>query len=127
MRPSITAGGLRPLVKAGFRVPIHATAGTLDLAEIVLRDAAKLQEEAENRWRRKHPDEAAVHDAELAREETALAAPEERREQPAEAAVRDAGRASEESALEDTEMPAKLRSAPAEGMTMTRAALYSIA
>ncbi len=93
-------GRIPALVKAGFGGPIHATAGTLDLAEIVLRDAAKLQEEAENRWRRKHPDEAAVHDAELA---------------------------SEEAAVEDAQMPAKLRAAPAEGMTMTRAALYSMA
>jgi len=94
-------GRVPALVKAGFRGPIHATAGTVDLTEIVLRDAAKLQEEAENRWRRKHPDEAAAHDAELASEE---------------AAVED-----------DAQMPAKLRSAPAEGMTMTRTALYSIA
>ena len=93
-------GRLPALVKAGFRGPIHATAGTLDLAEIVLRDAAKLQEEAENRWRRKHPDEAAAHDAELASEEASVE--------------------------NDAEMPSKLRSAPAEGMTMTRAALYSI-
>jgi metallo-beta-lactamase family protein len=94
-------GRVPALVKAGFRGPIHGTAGTTDLTEIVLRDAAKLQEEAENRWRRKHPDEAAARDAELASEE---------------AAVED-----------DAQMPAKLRSAPAEGMTMTRAALYSMA
>ncbi|HTI29750.1 MAG TPA: MBL fold metallo-hydrolase RNA specificity domain-containing protein [Methylomirabilota bacterium] len=93
-------GRVPALVKAGFRGPIRATGGTLDLTEIVLRDAAKLQQEAENRWRRKHPDEAAAHDADLASEE---------------AAVED-----------DAQMPAKLRSAPAEGMTMTRAALYSI-
>ena len=94
-------GRIPALVKAGFGGPIHATAGTVDLAEIVLRDAAKLQEEAESRWRRKHPDEAAAHDAELV---------------------------SEEAALEDTaEMPAKLRAAAPEGRTMTRAALYSTA
>ena len=38
----------------------------------MLRDAAKLQYEAENRWRKKHPDEAAAHDAELASEEAAV-------------------------------------------------------
>jgi metallo-beta-lactamase family protein len=65
-------GRIPALVKAGFRGPIHATGGTVDLTEIVLRDAAKLQEEAESRWRRKHPDEAAARDAELASEEAAV-------------------------------------------------------
>ena len=36
-------GRIPALVKAGFKGPIRATAGTLDLTEIVLRDAAKLQ------------------------------------------------------------------------------------
>ena len=45
-------GRVPALVRAGFRGPIFATAGTTDLAEIVLRDSAKLQEEAEARWRR---------------------------------------------------------------------------
>jgi metallo-beta-lactamase family protein len=94
-------GRIPALVKEGYRGPIHATSGTVDLTEIVLRDAAKLQEEAESRWRRHHPDEAAAHDAELA---------------------------SEDAAMENTpEMPAKLRAAPPEGTTMTRAALYSTA
>jgi metallo-beta-lactamase family protein len=93
-------GRIPALVKAGFRGPIHATAGTVDLAEIVLRDAAKLQEEAEARWRRRHPDQAAAADAE----------------------------ASEEAAMETgVPMPDRLRSAAPEGMTMTRAALYSMA
>ncbi len=52
-------GRIPALVKAGFRGPIHATGGTLDLAEIVLRDSAKLQEEAEQRWLRRHPEAAA--------------------------------------------------------------------
>jgi metallo-beta-lactamase family protein len=94
-------GRIPALVKAGYRGPIYATGGTVDLTEIVLRDAAKLQEEAENRWRKKHPDDAAAHDAELAGEEAAVE--------------------------NDAQMPAKLRAAPAEGTTMTRAALYSMA
>ncbi len=94
-------GRIPALVKAGFRGPIFATSGTADLTEIVLRDAAKLQEEAESRWRRKHPDQAAAHDAELAGEVAAVE--------------------------NNAEMPATLRAAPAEGTTMTRFALYSMA
>jgi metallo-beta-lactamase family protein len=94
-------GRIPAVVKAGFRGPIHTTAGTADLTEIVLRDAAKLQLEAETRWLKKHPDEAAAHDAELA---------------------------SEDAAVENTpDMPAKLRGTAPEGMTMTRTALYSMA
>jgi metallo-beta-lactamase family protein len=93
-------GRIPALVKAGFHGPIRATAGTLDLAEIVLRDAAKLQQEAENRWRRKHPDEAAAHDAELESEEAAVEA--------------------------GPRMPERLREARPEGMTMHRAALYTM-
>jgi metallo-beta-lactamase family protein len=56
--------GLLPrLVKAGYRGPIHATAGTVELASLVLRDSGKLQQEAAKdraRWRRRHPDEAAA-------------------------------------------------------------------
>jgi len=94
-------GRIPALVKAGFRGPIHTTAGTADLTEIVLRDAAKLQFEAESRWRKKHPEDAAAHDADLASEEAAVE--------------------------NNAEMPARLRAAPAEGMTMTRTALYSMA
>ena len=53
-------GRIPALVKAGYTGPIHATPGTLDLTEIVLRDSAKLQEEAENRWLRRHPEAAAT-------------------------------------------------------------------
>ncbi|MGZ6256752.1 MAG: MBL fold metallo-hydrolase RNA specificity domain-containing protein [Candidatus Limnocylindria bacterium] len=89
-------GRIPALVKAGFGGPIHATPGTLDLADIVLRDSAKLQEEAENRWRRRHPE----------------AAPAEGDEEGA--------------ALEHDEgdMPARIRTATPEAATMTRAALY---
>jgi metallo-beta-lactamase family protein len=46
------------LVKAGFAGPIHATRATVDLADIVLRDSAKLQVEFAERWNRHHADEA---------------------------------------------------------------------
>ena len=46
------------LVRAGFRGPIHATRATTDLAEIVLRDSAKLQVEFAERWNRRHAGEA---------------------------------------------------------------------
>ena len=94
-------GRLPALVKAGHTGPIYATDGTVDLAEIVLRDAAKLQEEAEARWRRRHPDQAAAHDAELDDEEAAVES--------------------------DEGMPARLREATPEGSTTHRAALYSMA
>lgn len=55
--------GLIPHVVArGFRAPIFATAGTVELARLVLLDSAKLQEEAarrDARFGRKHPDRAA--------------------------------------------------------------------
>ena len=91
-------GRIPSLVKAGFSGPIHATPGTLDLTEIVLRDAAKLQEEAEARWRRHHPEAAEAADG--ADEETAV-------EQ------------------DDPGMPTRLRKADPEAMTMSRAALYN--
>ncbi len=62
-------GRIPALVRAGYRGPIHATGGTLDIGEIVLRDSAKLQEEAENRWRRRHPvEDAATEEADEAAE-----------------------------------------------------------
>jgi metallo-beta-lactamase family protein len=91
-------GRLPALVKAGFHGPIFATAGTADLAGIVLRDAAKLQEEAEARWRKRHPDQAAAYDAELQDEEAMIEAGEK--------------------------MPDHLRAAEPTGATETRAALY---
>jgi metallo-beta-lactamase family protein len=51
-------GRLPALVKAGFRGPIHGTHATADLAEIVLRDSAKLQVEFTNRWNRRHARDA---------------------------------------------------------------------
>ncbi|HVM24985.1 MAG TPA: MBL fold metallo-hydrolase RNA specificity domain-containing protein [Candidatus Limnocylindrales bacterium] len=55
------------LVKRGFRGPIHATGATVDLAEIVLRDSAKLQVEFAERWNRRHASEA---ESEAVAEET---------------------------------------------------------
>jgi len=57
--------GLLPLLaQAGYRGPILGTAGTVELAALVLRDSGKLQQEAAKdraRWRRRHPEEAAAH------------------------------------------------------------------
>jgi len=60
-------GQIPRLVKAGFRGPIYATAGTIELAALVLLDSGKLQQEfskREMRWERRHPDEAVVEDRE---------------------------------------------------------------
>ena len=58
--------GLIPhVVKDGFRGPIWATDGTIELARLVLLDSGKLQEEFAKRglrWERRHPDEAAAED-----------------------------------------------------------------
>jgi len=60
--------GLLPLlVKAGYAGPIHATAGTIELATLVLLDSGKLHEEfakRDARWEKRHPAEAAVEDRE---------------------------------------------------------------
>jgi metallo-beta-lactamase family protein len=111
-------GRIPALVKAGYHGPIFTTGATADLAEIVLRDAAKLQAEAEARWRRKHPDEAAAQDADLESEESAVAT---------DAAETDAARddvARNDVARDDAAMPERIRTAQPQGMTMTRAALY---
>ena len=59
--------GLIPhVVKEGFHGPIRATAGTIELARLVLLDSGRLQEEfskRENRWERRHPDRAEAEDA----------------------------------------------------------------
>ena len=56
--------GLLPLlVKGGYQGPIHATAGTIELATLVLLDSGKLQEEfakREARWERRHPERVAA-------------------------------------------------------------------
>jgi metallo-beta-lactamase family protein len=54
--------GLIPYVVAqGYRGPIYATAGTAELARLVLLDSGKLQQEfakRNQRWERRHPDKA---------------------------------------------------------------------
>jgi len=58
--------GLIPhLVGSGFRKPIYAVGGTVDLTRLVLLDSAKLQEEAaesHQRFAARHPDRAAAED-----------------------------------------------------------------
>ncbi len=60
--------GLIPLlVKGGYQGPIHATAGTVELASLVLLDSGKLHEEFAKRnarWERRNPDKAAAEDRE---------------------------------------------------------------
>jgi Cft2 family RNA processing exonuclease len=59
--------GLIPhVVASGFHGPIIATRGTCELAELVLLDSGRLQQEfakREARWERKHPDKVAADDA----------------------------------------------------------------
>lgn len=47
-------GYLPALVRLGFRGPVHCTPGTADLAAIVLRDAARLQQEDADHANRDH-------------------------------------------------------------------------
>jgi len=58
--------GLIPvLVREGYGGPIHATAGTVELAALVLLDSGKLHEQfakREARWESRHPDKAAAED-----------------------------------------------------------------
>lgn len=87
-------GRLPALVRSGFRGPVYATGATVDLAEIVLRDSAKLQVYFAERWRRHHAD-----DKQAAQESEALA-------------------------VDDPALPERLRSARPEGRTETREPLY---
>jgi metallo-beta-lactamase family protein len=88
-------GRVPALVKQGFRGPIVATHGTVELGEIVMRDAAKLQAEAEARWRRHHPEPTEGVGEEAAME------------------------------TDDPSLPERIRHAKPEGRTETRAALYA--
>jgi metallo-beta-lactamase family protein len=74
--------GLIPfVVTKGYRGPVYATHGTCELAELVLLDSGRLQQEfakREARWERKHPDEAVDDDRrELEAYEAALRLAEE--------------------------------------------------
>ena len=51
------------LVKNGFKGPIHCTAPTLELAEIILKDSAKIQEEDAERANRYHYTKHSVAEA----------------------------------------------------------------
>jgi metallo-beta-lactamase family protein len=86
------------LVKAGYRGPIHATRATVDIAEIVLRDSAKLQVEFTERWNRRR----------ARRDERAA-------EVESESVVQE---------VDDESLPERLRNAPPEGRTETREPLY---
>jgi len=91
-------GRLPALTRAGYRGPIHATSATVDLAEIVLRDSAKLQVEWAERWNRHHA--------------------------PKEAAGSNGATASAGGETDDETLPQRLRSAAPEGRTEARQPLY---
>ena len=58
-------GMIPRVVKAGFTGPVYATAGTTELAALVLLDSGRLQQEfakREMRWERRHPDRAVEDD-----------------------------------------------------------------
>jgi metallo-beta-lactamase family protein len=58
-------GYLPVVVKAGYAGPIHLTSATAELAELVLLDSGRLQEEfaeRHSRWERRHPAEAVAAD-----------------------------------------------------------------
>ena len=93
------------LVRAGYRGPIHATRATVDLAEIVLRDAAKLQMEFAERWNRRQ-----ARKAERAAEQAAV-------EVESEAVA-------EEVETDDETLPERIRHARPEGKTEIRTPLY---
>lgn len=58
-------GMIPHVVKAGYSGPIYATAGTIELAALVLLDSGRLQEQftkRETRWEQRHPDRAVADD-----------------------------------------------------------------
>jgi metallo-beta-lactamase family protein len=95
-------GRIPALTRAGYTGPIHATSATVDLAEIVLRDSAKLQVEFAERWNRHHAPKAEEAAAEV--ESEAVAADVEQ---------------------DDETLPERLRHAPPEGRTEIREPLYT--
>ncbi len=98
--------GLVPHVSAlGFRGPIYATRGTVELTRLVLLDSAKLQEEfaaKHQRFKRKHPERAEAEDRAAAAE---LAAATD----------------------EDADAEQATREAPPEALTYLREPLYTTA
>ncbi len=99
-------GRLPALVRDGFRGPIHATRATIDLAEIVLRDSAKLQVEFAERYNRRQAKKA-----------------ERAAQRATEAAEAEATAA--EGEVDDESLPQRLRAAAPEGRTTTREPLYT--
>jgi len=89
-------GRIPALVRAGFAGPLIATRATVDLADIVLRDSAKLQVEAAARWNRRHPEHAAEGAGEVVAVDAA-----------------------------DPRLPERIRRAPPEGRTTTHEPLYT--
>ncbi|MBA2374199.1 MAG: MBL fold metallo-hydrolase, partial [Chloroflexi bacterium] len=94
--------GLLPLlVRNGFDGQIHATAGTVELASLVLLDSGKLHQEfakREARWESRNPDKVAADDAKEAadyRAATELANAGETAPSEAAAAATDGGAATE--------------------------------
>ena len=102
-------GRIPALARAGYRGPIHATGATVDLAEVVLRDAAKLQVEFAERWNRRRARKAEQAAAET---DTEAAAAETETETETQAET------------DDETLPERLRKATPEGRTETRAPLY---
>jgi metallo-beta-lactamase family protein len=94
-------GRIPALTRAGYSGPIHATRATVDLAEIVLRDSAKLQVEFAERWNRRHRRKAEEAAAEVETESEAV-----------------------ELETDDETLPERLRKAPPEGRTETQEPLY---
>jgi len=96
--------GLIPHVSAlGFRGPVYATRGTVELARLVLLDSAKLQEEfaaKHQRFAKKFPDRAAVEDK---------------------------AAAAELAAATDEDAEVATRNAPPEALTYLREPLYTTA
>jgi metallo-beta-lactamase family protein len=94
-------GRIPALTRAGYAGPIHATHATVDLADIVLRDSAKLQVEFAERWNRHHAKEVSAKAAAVESEEVA-----------------------QETEVDDESLPERIRHAKPEGRTETREPLY---
>jgi metallo-beta-lactamase family protein len=109
-------GRIPALARAGYRGPIHATRATVDLADIVLRDAAKLQVEFTNRWNRRQ-----ARKAERAAQAAAGGASAQQTGAEADAETQSEATAEE---TDDSSFPERLRHAPPEGRTVIREPLY---
>ena len=94
------------LTRSGYRGPIHATRGTVDLTGIVLRDSARLQVEFTNRWNRRQ------------------ARRSERAGRPGQADAEAQSEAAAAEEKDDPTLPDRLRAARPEGRTEIRQPLY---